>query len=50
MFDREHLDIPLPSYLAVEHLRDWRCDDVRGVKAMDGLDRFAQFRKVVAHG
>lgn len=46
----EHLNIALPGNLFVKSLGYWCCDDVRSVEAVNGLNRLAQFRKVVAHG
>ena len=47
--DGEHLHVTLPSYLAPENLFDRHSLNVRGVAAVNGFDRFAEFGNVGVH-
>lgn len=46
----KNLNVSLPRHFAAEHLFNWHRFKVRGVAAMNGFDRLAQFGKVFAHG
>lgn len=46
----EDLNVALPRDFASENLFDRHRGRMRGIAAVDGFDRLAQFGKVVAHG